>query len=385
LKEISKKVQKNPHKSPVHLVACFPEESRQYFHSGKLDFVFGLPWNSWRESPMPVVAVQLWSCTSSKNHKWIICPSPLEYAFLSTQWSGTSFQVVPFHQHFAFNHIFQAAKDSFSHIFHTSLEYIRFFKLEFIQITETLKFMLYTFVGLVGEEKLHTRSPPPAFKLVSNDQIQKHLSPNSGFSSSFGVQLWSDLLQSGMIQSIVKESLRGQQVHSSANPWSIGLFIGRFQPFHNGHLQVILDILQKVSFLKIGIGSCQYHHQMTNPFTWEERREMIRLALNEAHIPEDRYEISPLQDDHHIYKWLDRVLHQFGEFQVYFANNEWTRQLVLHAGKEAYPLQKYSFESWNGSHIRGVLQNNRPIHDFVPSAVAQYLGSINAQKRIHEK
>jgi len=384
-------VQKIPNKShdlsdtPTQLIACFPEDSKQYFHSGKLNFVVGHPWVSWQESPRPAVAVQLLACTSSNHHEWIICPSPLKYTFLSPTWYGSSFQVVPFHPHFAFEHIFQAAQDSFSRIFHSSLEYIRFFKLEFVRLSRTHKLMLYTFIGLVGEDKLHTQLPVPAFKLVSNDLMAQHLSPISGMCSPRGAQVWPNLLKTGVIQGLIEESRRIQQVHTPANPWPIGLFIGRFQPFHNGHLQVILDILQKVSFLKIGIGSCQYHSQKANPFTWKERCEMIHRSLKEAHIPPDRYELSPLQDDHNIYKWLDRVLHQFGKFNVYFANNEWTRQLMLHAGKEAHPLQKYSFKIWNGSHIRGLLQANHSINDFVPLAVEKYLESINVLKRIHEK
>ncbi|MHA1746752.1 MAG: hypothetical protein ACTSWW_12185, partial [Promethearchaeota archaeon] len=58
--------------APTRLVACFPEDSKHYFHSGKLNFVVGHPWDSWQESPRPAVAVQLLACTSSNNHEWII-------------------------------------------------------------------------------------------------------------------------------------------------------------------------------------------------------------------------------------------------------------------------------------------------------------------------
>jgi len=44
-----------------------------------------------------------------------------------------------------------------------------------------------------------------------------------------------------------------------------GLFVGRFQPFHKGHLKAMKDILEKVDELVIVVGSSQYSHTMDNP------------------------------------------------------------------------------------------------------------------------
>lgn len=51
-----------------------------------------------------------------------------------------------------------------------------------------------------------------------------------------------------------------------------GLLIGRFQPFHLGHLEAILFGLSKVENLWIGIGSSNKSHEMKNPFTADERK-----------------------------------------------------------------------------------------------------------------
>ena len=55
----------------------------------------------------------------------------------------------------------------------------------------------------------------------------------------------------------------------------IGLFVGRFQPFHDAHLQIIQNALKEVEKLIIGVGSSQYSETAENPFTYEERKEMI--------------------------------------------------------------------------------------------------------------
>ncbi|MEM1589096.1 MAG: adenylyltransferase/cytidyltransferase family protein, partial [Candidatus Bathyarchaeia archaeon] len=46
-----------------------------------------------------------------------------------------------------------------------------------------------------------------------------------------------------------------------------GLFVGRFQPFHKGHLQAVKEILDEVDELVIVVGSAQYSHRIDNPFT----------------------------------------------------------------------------------------------------------------------
>ncbi|MEM3079801.1 MAG: adenylyltransferase/cytidyltransferase family protein, partial [Thermoproteota archaeon] len=52
---------------------------------------------------------------------------------------------------------------------------------------------------------------------------------------------------------------------------SRGLFIGRFQPFHLGHLKAVEYIINRVDEVIIGIGSAQYSHTLENPFTAGER------------------------------------------------------------------------------------------------------------------
>jgi nicotinamide-nucleotide adenylyltransferase len=57
-----------------------------------------------------------------------------------------------------------------------------------------------------------------------------------------------------------------------------GLYVGRFQPFHLGHLDAIKYTLKEVDELVIVIGSAQYSHNANNPFTAGERLVMVRQA-----------------------------------------------------------------------------------------------------------
>ncbi len=60
--------------------------------------------------------------------------------------------------------------------------------------------------------------------------------------------------------------------------------IGRFQPFHKGHLEIIKTILKDNDHVIIGIGSAQFSHTLTNPFTAGERYLMISNTLEANNI-----------------------------------------------------------------------------------------------------
>ena len=53
------------------------------------------------------------------------------------------------------------------------------------------------------------------------------------------------------------------------------VFIGRFQPFHVEHKRVIDIALKKSNNVQILIGSSGKARSVRNPFTFEERRDMI--------------------------------------------------------------------------------------------------------------
>ena len=73
-------------------------------------------------------------------------------------------------------------------------------------------------------------------------------------------------------------------------PSTLGVYIGRFQPFHNGHLNTIKEALTKCDKLLIVIGSTN-KKDSRNPFTYKQRADMI---LNT--IPNDKIIIMGLPD-----------------------------------------------------------------------------------------
>ncbi|WP_135228893.1 bifunctional nicotinamide-nucleotide adenylyltransferase/Nudix hydroxylase [Deinococcus fonticola] len=69
---------------------------------------------------------------------------------------------------------------------------------------------------------------------------------------------------------------------------TFGVYIGRFEPPHMAHLLVMQEALQSVQKLIVVIGSARAARNTKNPFTAEERQEIITGMLGETGIPKSR-------------------------------------------------------------------------------------------------
>lgn len=78
--------------------------------------------------------------------------------------------------------------------------------------------------------------------------------------------------------------------------YDVSVFIGRFQPFHKGHLHNILEALQHSKFLVVNVGSSHSSSNIKNPFSYEFRKKLITLDLLSAGIDLSRVAVEPLSD-----------------------------------------------------------------------------------------
>src|SRR4030066_2421823 len=113
---------------------------------------------------------------------------------------------------------------------------------------------------------------------------------------------------------------------------SRGLYVGRFQPFHFGHLDAIKEVLEAVDELVIAIGSAQYSHSLNNPFTAGERLVMVRQALKEADVAGSRTWIVPVPDVHLHMLWVSALEGYTPRFNVVYSNEPLTCRLFTEAG-----------------------------------------------------
>jgi len=160
----------------------------------------------------------------------------------------------------------------------------------------------------------------------------------------------------------------------------IALIIGRFQPFHKGHLFVIKKIHTDFEKIIIGIGSAQYSHTLENPYTAGERYMMIDSALTSENIT--NYYIIPLPDINRYDIWVAHVESLTPHFDVVLTNNPTTMQLFFERGYEVKNLPLYDRKIYSGKEIRLRIISNGNWEDLVPEKTKDVILKINGVNRL---
>lgn len=159
------------------------------------------------------------------------------------------------------------------------------------------------------------------------------------------------------------------------------LFVGRFQPFHNGHLMVIKGMTKVCGKIVIGIGSPEAATSGENPFTAAERREMIQRALQDENIIPNFdvfiVEVPDVGDDE---AWAKKCLELAETVHQVWTGNEWTKTCFEKIGIEVKTIKEVPGIS--ATEIRERMKEGGDWRALVPSEVASYLGELNATERI---
>jgi cytidyltransferase-like protein len=95
-------------------------------------------------------------------------------------------------------------------------------------------------------------------------------------------------------------------------PWQrepVAVVTGRFQPFHNDHLNLVLLALDRADRVLVAItnpdrrsqlaqdSSAHRHLDSANPFTYVERLRIVTAALLAAGVPTARFDVVPFPLD----------------------------------------------------------------------------------------
>jgi nicotinamide-nucleotide adenylyltransferase len=163
-----------------------------------------------------------------------------------------------------------------------------------------------------------------------------------------------------------------------------GIFVGRFQPFHKGHLKVAKDILERVDELVIVVGSAQYSHRLDNPFTTGERITMIRRAMKEGGIQPSKYWIVPVPDVHVHMIWVAQVVGYSPKFDVVYTNEPLSRRLFIEAGFNVEPVPFHKREVYSATEIRKRILNGENWEELVPKSVANFIKEIDGVARLQD-
>jgi nicotinamide-nucleotide adenylyltransferase len=163
----------------------------------------------------------------------------------------------------------------------------------------------------------------------------------------------------------------------------VGFYTGRFQPFHLGHLSAVKQALKQVDKLYIAIGSSQYDHEEYNPFTAEERADMIRLTLEEKGLL-DRCEIFELPDIHDDDRWTAHVRKTVPPFDIVFVGNNGLVKELFDKFDTAKVIEVDHEVNISATKIRCAMNRGVEWEIHVSPKVAEYIKKIDGVERIRQ-
>ena len=161
------------------------------------------------------------------------------------------------------------------------------------------------------------------------------------------------------------------------------VMIGRYQPFHLGHLELVRQVLDENDEIIILIGSSQANFTLKNPFTAGERVWMIRDSLIESKIDLSRVFLVNVTDDENNVKWFSNIKSVSPPFNVLYTGNNFVRTLLK---RETIILKKPKLiegKLLKGSVIRKlILEDNTKWQELVSKSVIKIFKEIDAVERI---
>lgn len=139
--------------------------------------------------------------------------------------------------------------------------------------------------------------------------------------------------------------------------YKVALFIGRFQPFHNGHLYSLKKCFEIADSVFVGIGSSQESGTENNPWDFETRKKMVESLRGSS------LKVEAIPDDKSDEVWVNGVeqrilnLSYRKEEVVVVSNNEWVTGTLGKAGFPIYQTGLFNRDELEGVKIREMMRS----------------------------
>jgi len=160
-----------------------------------------------------------------------------------------------------------------------------------------------------------------------------------------------------------------------------GVFIGRFQPFHKGHLTVIQKMQKECDGIVIVLGTPTNIKTINkhNPFTTEERKEMLQIMLKKyCKIP---WEIIVIKDYNVHNLWLKNIVKRIQKKDaVIYSGNKLVQHLCRSYGLKTRAVPHII--NIHAAIIRKLINEGKPWKQYLPKEIIDAIRKIDIYSRL---
>lgn len=169
------------------------------------------------------------------------------------------------------------------------------------------------------------------------------------------------------------------------------LLIGRFQPFHNGHLDAVKKILKENDRVIIVIGSAEKNFLRTDPLTAGERFQIIEESLKEAKIKPEKFCIIPVRNVNNYALWVNHINIHVPPYTKIYTGSELVKACYLGKYYKKHEKNKVGPKIHDlvreipisASEVREAILKNENWEDFIPPAASKLLKKWGIKDRLN--
>jgi len=154
------------------------------------------------------------------------------------------------------------------------------------------------------------------------------------------------------------------------------LIVGRFQPFHLGHLYLIREALKLADTIIIAIGSSNVT-DINNPIDYSARKKMLLQVLKKEGLQDKVAKIIPSPDFPDDKKWVEELIKHTGDFEIVVGNNNWTNNCLKKLGYKVKEIPYLNRNLYQGKNVREKHKKGEKWEVAVPNYLVK-----NIQKRL---
>lgn len=159
----------------------------------------------------------------------------------------------------------------------------------------------------------------------------------------------------------------------------IGLYWGRFNPPHKGHLKLIKNILREVDELVLAIGSADLKNSKRNPFDGGERKKMIEAYLKENGIDNKKVRVVAVPDGKSFSSSIKNLFRLCGNFDVIYTDKETIIKIIQNRVKVRRIKRTGTISS---TQIREAIANNKRWEHLTGKSVVNLIKKFKGIERI---
>lgn len=160
---------------------------------------------------------------------------------------------------------------------------------------------------------------------------------------------------------------------------TIGVYWGRFNPPHNGHLKVIKKISGEVDKLIVAIGAAEIKNTKRNPFDGKEKKKMMEAYLKELGIYNKKVAVISIPDGKSFSSAVKNLFELCGNFDVLYTDKETIIRMVQNRVKVRRIHRTGDISS---TKIRDAIANDQKWEHLTGTSVATLIKKFDGIQRI---